>query len=204
MARYGYSPVSCCWHYRGGLGRRFLLHFFYPIPNRAKEFDDEQVERDTDEESDDTHEVFCNKEDQEYDWSWELEWLSDDSGIQKISLKCMDDKEHRDDSDDDTPARVFDYSCEEDRDTTDKDSENRHKTWEKCDTSERENIGEYETPIETELPIEEAYDDEPDECQNSICNGYFTLSTEYQTKTLLYFLEQYLNISVEKCKWSLL
>lgn len=40
----------------------------------------------------------------------------------------MDDKEHRDDSDDDTPARVFDYSCEEDRDTTDKDSENRHKT----------------------------------------------------------------------------
>lgn len=116
----------------------------------------------------------------------------------------MDDKEHSDNGDDDAPARVFDYSGEENRDSTNKNSENRHKTGEECDTSECENIGEYEAPIETELPIKKTYDDQAYECQNSICDGYFSLSTEYETKTLLYFLEQYLDISIEKCKWSLL
>lgn len=128
--------------------------------------------------------------------------MSDDSGIQKISLKCMDDKEHCDNSDCDTPAWVCNYSREEDRDTTDKYSEYRDKTGEECDTSQCENIGEYIAPIETELPVEESDDDETHDCQKCICNGYFSLSTKYETKAFLYFLEQYLDISVEKCKWS--
>lgn len=104
--------------------------------------------------------MFCDKEYQEYDWSGEFERLSDDARIQKISFKCMDDKEHSDNSDDDTPARVLDYSSEENRDTTNKDSENRDKTGEKCDTSECEDIGEYKASIETQLSIKKSDNEE--------------------------------------------
>lgn len=114
----------------------------------------------------------------------------------------MNDKEHSDNGDDDTPAGILDYSSKEDRDTTDKDAENRNKTREECDTSKREDVGKYEAPVETELPVKESYDDQSYECQNCICDGYFTLSAEYESKTFLYFLQEYLDISVEKCKGS--
>lgn len=133
--------------------------------------------------------MFCNKEYQEYDWSWQLEGLSDNTRIQKISFKCMDDKEHSDNSDDDTPARVLDYSSEENRDSTDKDSENRDKTREKGDTSKREDIGEYKAPIETQLSIKKADNKETEKGEDGICNRYFSLSTKYETKAFLYLFE---------------
>lgn len=104
--------------------------------------------------------MFCDKKYQEYDWSGELERLSDDTRIEEISFKCVDDKEHRDNGDDDTPARVLDYSSEENRYSTYKDSENRDKTGEKCDTSESENVGKYKAPIETQLSIKKPDNEE--------------------------------------------
>lgn len=121
----------------GVLDRCFLLHFFYPVSNRTEEFDEEEIEGDTDEKSYNSHEVFCDKEYQKYDWSRELERVSDDSWIEKISLKCMDDKEHSNNCQRNTPTRILDYPSEENRNPSDKYSEDWYKTREKSDTSER-------------------------------------------------------------------
>jgi hypothetical protein len=141
------------------------LHFFYPVADRYEELDDEEVEWYTDEESDNSHEMFCDEEYEKYYRGREFQRLSHNSRIQEISLKCVYDEEHSDDADNNTPSWIFDYSSEEDRDPSDKYSQYWHKTREKCDTSESEYVGKYDTTIEAELAIEETDDDESHEGQ---------------------------------------
>ena len=141
------------------------MHLLYQVADRYEEFDDEEVEWYTDEESDNSHEVFCDEEYEKNYGSWEFQRLSHNPRIEEISLKCVYDKEHCDNGDDDTPAWIFDYSSEENRNSSDKYSENWYKTRKKCDTSQGEDIGENIASVEAELAIEETDDDESHEGQ---------------------------------------
>ena len=142
--------------------------------------------------------MLCDEEYQEYYWCGQFQRLSNNSRIEEISLKCVYDKEHGNNRDDDTPAWIFNYSSEQNRDSSDKYSENWYKTGEKCDTSESEDIGENIASVETELTIEEPDNKETHKSQYCICNSYFALSTKYESETFLYFFEEHLNISVKK------
>lgn len=77
------------------------------MPDRAEELSRQEIERYTEKESDDTHEVLCNEQDQKYHWCWEFQRLPDNSGIQEVSLECMNEKNHDQNSDDDTPSWIL-------------------------------------------------------------------------------------------------
>ena len=106
------------------------------MPDRDKELSKKEINRHTDKEADNTHEVFRNKEYEEYDRSRDFKRLTDNSRIEEIAFECMDNKKHRNNRDNNTPAWVFYHSGKENRNTSDKDAQNRNETREKCDTSE--------------------------------------------------------------------
>lgn len=61
--------------------------------------------------------------------------MSDYSGIQKISFYDMNDGQHREYDNHNTPTRILNNTRKENRNTTNKNAKNRHKTCQKCNKS---------------------------------------------------------------------
>ena len=112
--------------------------------------------------------MLCNEEYQKYYWRWKFQRLPNYARIKEISLERVNHKEHSHNCDYNAPARILDYSCKKNRDTSYKDSQDWYKTREKCDTSQRKQIRKYKASVETELPVEETYYYEPYECEYGI------------------------------------
>lgn len=168
------------------------------MPDGREEFRQEEVERDTQEETDNAHEMLCDHEDQKDYRRRELQGLPDDPWVEEISLKGMDDEQHSENRDDDAPAWVFHDSGEEDRDAADKDSEDRHETGEERDTSECQKVGEDVAPMETQLPIEQPDDDEADDRQDRVCDRDFPLSLKYEPKAFLDLFEDDAHVAIKE------
>lgn len=164
----------------------------------SEEFRQEEVERDSQKETDDTHEMLSDDEDQKNDGCRELQGLPDDPRIEEIPFERMDDEEHGQECRHDAPTGVFYDSGEEDGDAADKDSEYGDKAGEKGDASESQEIGEYIVSVEAQLAVEEPDDDESDEGQDGIRDGDFPLRLEYEAKASLDLFEDDAHITVKE------
>lgn len=79
--------------------------------------------------------------------------MTNNSRIEEIALKSMNNKEHRDNCYHNTPARIFYYPCKKDRNSPYKNTENRNETTKECDTSESKKVGENIASIEAQLAV---------------------------------------------------
>lgn len=87
--------------------------------------------------------MLSNEQNQKHYWCWEFERLSHNSGVEEVSLERMDEKNHDQQCDDDTPSRILHDTSQEDRNTPYEDSQYRNKTREKYDASEGQEIWKY-------------------------------------------------------------
>ena len=86
--------------------------------------------------------MFCDEKYQKNNRSRDIQRFTDNTRGEIISFNSMDDKKHGNNCDYNSPARICRDASKHYRYAADKNTENRDKTGQESDTSQRENIGE--------------------------------------------------------------